>query len=103
MKAYPLTPLYGEIGHLLDTGNLKPAAGGGFVVENGFDERGEIHSAGQHADAIQANGAAVEGDHLKRVAGTQIQQLIAAFAEFVSAHNLTWCMKRRISAALRTI
>jgi hypothetical protein len=87
ISSCPLTQLYGEIGRLLDTGKLKPAASTSFVVENGFDERREIHPAGQHADAIQADGAAIEGDHLERVAGTQIQQLIATLTTFVSAHD----------------
>lgn len=66
---------------------LEPAAGRSLVIENGFDKRRKIHSAGQHADAIQADGAAIEGDYLQRVVGAQVKQMIATLATFQGTHD----------------
>ena len=57
------------------------------MVKDGLNQRREIHSARQHAEAIEADGAAIDSDHLQRVVSAQGKQLVATLAAFVGTHE----------------
>jgi len=83
------------------------------VIENGLDQRGKVHSAGQHTAVIQADDAAVEDDDLQGIVGSQIEQLsfpdstIHGVHDFLTAtlgHSAvrTWMMRQWFHAKPRT-